>query len=214
MKVDSRKIWWGVVIFIVISFTGCGVSKKSVRRQLIQKDSSYSKVVDSLMSVKKLDSVHYETLLKQTRESGVIFDQTKCPPLVNIDSACNRDSAIKVIRILQGQLEAAQNTVEFYENGVLKKATGKIASANVKVESLQKEISDYKRQIDSLVNIKSKVEVKTETKIETKDRYVTRWSLSFLFILIAFILGCIFWNWKGNGIKGIAKKFFGKVTLK
>lgn len=203
-----------LIIIVILLATGCGVTKKSIHTQSINKDSTYLKTIDSLISVKKTDSVHYETLLQQTRESGVIFDQTKCPPVVNIDSACNRDSAIKAIRILQDQLEASQNTVEFYENGVLKKATGKIASANVKVESLQKEIADYKRQIDSLTNVKSKVEVKTQTKIETRDKYVTRWQFSLILLFVGIVIGCFLWNWKGDSVKGVFKKFFGKVTIK
>ena len=193
-------------LFFILLLASCGVSKKSMQKSFSQKEQSFEQTIDSLLSVKRTDSAHYENLLKESKTSGAVFDNKECPPVVNIDSACSKDSMIKVIRILQDELAQTKNSVEFYADGSFK-ATGKLKAAYLNASKLEKSILDLQSKYDSLYNVKQQVQTKEVTKTETKDVYVTRWRLSLLLIAIAFIVGCLFWNWKGGKIKQMFGKF-------
>lgn len=193
--------------YLLLFLSACSTSKKTVHKEEINRDSIFQKQIDSLLQVQKETVIIYEKKWEEARKNKVEFDNP-CPTMPNIDSSCNKDSLVQVIRAQDQLLQSMDNEVRLNADGSIN-AKGRIKYLNTEWTRSEQEKSFWQQKYDSLNKVHSEEKVQVVERVVTKDKQVTRWQLSLLFILIAFVAGCFFWNWKGNTLK----QFFGKISI-
>lgn len=118
---------------------------KYIDRIQIKSDSSAVHERDSILQVKKEDSVYYKNVIESMSSNDVVFRDT---------------GSVKI---------------EYRDNGSIKSVEGNVKYINSKLLNSQTETSIWKTKYDSLSQIKTKdsIQVKTEFKEVVKDKKVT-----------------------------------------
>lgn len=140
--------------FAMVLCLSC-TSTKYIDRVQIKTDSSAVHERDSILQVKKEDSVYYKNVIESMSNNDVVFRDT---------------GSVKI---------------EYRDNGSIKSVEGNVKSLNSKLLNSQTEISIWKTKYDSLAQVKTKdsIQVKTEFKEVTKEKKVS--FLPWWLILIA-----------------------------
>jgi hypothetical protein len=156
-----------ILLFIAGSlFTSCSTSKNIGLLQ-VKQDSTAIHERDSILRVRKQDSAAYVNIINSMIENQVQFEND-CPPCdtLAVDRATIAPSGMIIHRP-----QPAVNKLEYYPDGTLKSAEGRIKAANNKVNVSQQEAMQWKNSYDSLMQVKSKDS--TTKKIEVQEKIVT-----------------------------------------
>lgn len=159
--------------FILLSLAGslltsCSTSKNIGMLQ-VKQDSTALHERDSILRVRKEDSAAYVNIINSMIENQVQFEND-CPPC---DTADTSGGMIKLPNsdMYVPRPKPSVNKLEYYPDGTLKSAEGRIKAANNKVNVSQQEAMQWKNSYDSLMQVKSKDS--TTKKIEVQEKIVT-----------------------------------------
>lgn len=114
-------------------------------------------VVKDLKEKHSLDSASWANEKKQISETGVVFENDPCPP-------CDSAKGFTVTAPV-----GVGNRLEFYPNGTLKSAQGKIKSLNQQAEVWQREAYTWKVKYDSIASRQDSSGVTKNVAVETKE---------------------------------------------
>lgn len=145
---------------------------------------------DSLVRVYKLDSAAWANERKIRTETGIVFETEN----INTSTAGVRNTVIGGDAGYEPTTGTGMrflgNKLEFYPNGTLKSAQGKIKSLNINLEDWQKEAYNWKKSLDSISHLKDSLSVVKSSKSEIlfKDKKVTVTPWWFWILLIPAVL--------------------------
>lgn len=173
-------------IFTLLSFIiaasllcmSCNSTKKIAETKILV-DSTAIRERDSINQVRKEDSASYTSMLKSIIESQVQFEND-CPPC---------DSSGTPVK------PATVNRLEYYPDGTLKAAEGRIKEGTSKVNYWQQQAMSLKSSYDSLQRVRSRDStnktVSIQEKIVVKEkRFIPWWVWLMLFgsVVIVWIV--------------------------
>lgn len=165
----KKPILYLLALLLFIQFS-CKVHKEITKTEYIV-DSTSIRERDSVIRVKRLDSAAYVNTLRILQESGVVFENDIVPP-----GSIYRDTMYPVNWLA--------NSIEFYPDGTLKKAEGRIKSAMSKADKSQNEAKYWKQAYDSLYKVKSKDSIRVEKESKTVDKYIKKTVFPWYFWLL------------------------------
>lgn len=113
-------------ICLLLMAASCATVKEVVKTET-KIDSAAARQRDSLLfeSIKK--EAEYKKQLKEASKTSVLFKEAPPCPDVKIDSTCNRDSLVKIIKQLQAVNANQRNTIKMNADGSWQ-AAGQIAA--------------------------------------------------------------------------------------
>lgn len=201
-----------ILLFLATCFltSGCGYQRK-LQKLSHEKDSVVTSIRDSTSHVISEIKKTHDSETKQLKNTIAEFDYTPCPDVV-IDSNCNKDSLVKIIRILEARVREQNSTIKVNADGSYE-LQGKIRSLNFINEFFSKENDVLWKRNDSLSKVKQENKTQVTETVKTKD-VQTKVKFPWWLIAIGFVGGCFFWNFLGNGLKSVAGLIFGKSQTK
>jgi hypothetical protein len=207
MKKNKRISITELVLLIMFSciimamLSGCGPATKNITKTSTDQQVSEKKISDSLTRVITDMKARYESEKKESEYTGIKFQD--CPPCaaVTIDSTCNSDSLVKIIRILESVIISKSNELSVAADGSIK-ASGQLKSYFVSKEKTEKKLLEVQHTNDSLRQVINQQDKQTKTttveKIVEKKRGWPWWI--WIVAVIIFISGCVFWQKFGKRI--------------
>lgn len=188
--------WLAVTVILTVILCSCSVHKNiSQSKSVTTADLDYLK--DSMLQVQKELAITYEKKLDEARKNKVEF-AAPCPTMPNIDSACNHDSLVQVIRAQNDLLQSMQNEIEVNADGSFK-AKGRIQFLNTEWKKSESEKSSWENKYDSLYKVHSEEKAQVVTVTEIKDKIVKRTFIPWWVWLIC--AGVLVVGWKLGKIK-------------
>lgn len=176
-----------VVCLMLLNYS-CRVHKEITKTEY-KTDSTAIMERDSVIRVKRLDSAAYMNTIRTLQESGVVFETEGVTPLSEIDTNSVLYKVWKENPQLNRLSYYPPNSIEFYPDGTLKKAEGRIKSALSKSDKSQQEAKHWKQSYDSLYQVKSKDSVTVKKEIKTVDKYIKKTVFPWYFWLFLILAG-------------------------
>lgn len=159
------------LLLIPILFLFACNSQKRIQTSQTRVDSVASSVVKELKEKHSLDSASWANEKRQISETGVVFENDPCPPCDTAQLPPFNTSRGGSFTIDSSSIRTVRNPnkLEFYPNGTLKSAEGKIKALNQKNEDWQREAYTWKIKYDSLAAREDSSKVTKNVAIETKE---------------------------------------------
>lgn len=151
--------WLAVAITITVILCSC-TSTKYIDRVSIKTDTTAVHERDSILQVKKEDSVYYKNVIESMSNNDVQFRDT---------------GSVKI---------------EYRDNGSIKSIEGNVKSLNSKLLKSQTEINIWKTKYDSLAQVRTKdsIQVKTDYKTVEIKKKVTVFPWYFWLVCVAVLV--------------------------
>jgi len=180
-----------IILLLIIANISCKTTKHIVS-DTTKYDSTAIRKADSLsIEISKL-SQSYEKLKTEAAKTKIVFQDVPCPDVV-IDSTCNTDSLVKLIRQQEKYIRSLKNTVKVNADGSYE-LQGQVKEFQASLDKVEKEtsnlyIENVKLKItkDSLATALSKATSHTEKKV--KRTFMGQWWLfpaGMIFMAIIF----------------------------
>lgn len=146
-------------LFVALAFVSC-TSTKYIDRVQIKTDTTAVHERDSILHVKKEDSVYYKNVIESMSNNDVIFRDT---------------GIVKIVYRSDGSIESVE---------------GRVKSLNSRLNKSQSETSIWKTRYDSLAQVKTKdsIQVKTDYKTVEIKKKVTVFPWYFWLICAATLI--------------------------
>lgn len=182
-KVLIALIVCGLAIMIAIALSSCS-STKHVNKTETSIDSSYIKELEQKIHVltNEIESLH--TKISELQYTGVVFDND-CDSILKaalLRSGCNADSINAVLAFYKSK-------VKFYADGAFE-VEGNLKTLTRSKTKLEEIINSKQRTIDSLSELKSKVETKYQTVKATKEVEKKK-GFPWLIAIVSYALGIV-----------------------
>lgn len=175
------------VIFMALLLFSCR-TVKNIETLKVEVDSTAIRERDSLIEVNKLTTSAYENLVRSMSESDIVFE---CPPCDSFQTEGLHPNEEGKKRIAG----TINNKLEFYPDGTLKSAEGRIKSARSLAERNEQTAHYWQQQYDSLFQVKQRDTTTVKTNIQYVDREVKRTFIPWWIWVIAG-LGYVAWAYK------------------
>lgn len=181
------------ILFIITLalFYSCSTVKE-VTKEVVKYDSSYIRKTDSLNLQLISLKTKYEKLKVDASKTGVIFKDVLCPD-VKIDSSCNQDSLVKIVKQQQEYIKSMSNTIKVNADGS-KEFRGQIESFSQDIYNL--EVTLNQMEFDNMnlrqVNDSLSAEINkfnSHTDISIKRKWFTGFGMWIIFLVIGYVVG-------------------------
>ena len=125
-----------LTLILIVLLAVCCTSQKHIVTDTTKYDSTAIRKSDSLsLEINKLTQ-SYEKLKTEAAKTKIVFQDVPCPDVV-IDSTCNQDSLIKLIRQQEKYIKSLKNTVKVNADGSY---------------SLQGQVKEFQISLDKVEN--------------------------------------------------------------
>lgn len=185
-----------ILLLAAIALLASCSSQKHITTQETRVDSSVYHVRDSFNLVIKSLTTSYEKKLIEARKTSVRFETIPCPEqVINIDSACNKDSLIAKIKQQAKYINSLQNTVKVNADGSTE-YTGRIAEVQTSLDKTESELSkvtainlQLQHTNDSLST--ELLLTQSAKQVDKKSGFLNNIGFTIALFLIALVLGMI-----------------------
>jgi hypothetical protein len=187
-----------LLALIITVITGCKTTREITRTE-IKTDSIALKQRDSLRVQITQQRQRYEKQISDLKKTQVKFEKTPCPPaIINIDSACSKDSMVKIIQQQAAFIAAQKNKITVLSDGTIQYEglIKNIRSENNHLEMAATEI--WKQYSDSLSVWQNErmqlLKEKTELTKNVKKNFLFSWWIWYLAGAVSMLVLIIFLN--------------------
>lgn len=178
-----------IILLLTISafMFSCKVTKDVATEKIIV-DSSYKRKFDSSIAVNSRMKSSYERQITDLKKNKVQFQ--KCPPCpaVHIDSTCNKDSMVKIIRQLEAIVASQKQKIKINADGSIE-AEGQIASISADMQKIESE----NHRLDMELAIKKQYTDSLEQQVthlkQASQSHTKRSLLNFWWLLVIGLVG-------------------------
>lgn len=196
IMIASRiPVWVIITLFIaeVIICSLCSGCKttKDIQTAKATFDSTYIKKSDSLLKINSRLKTTYEKQISDLKKNTVKFVNPPPCPTVKIDSTCNQDSMVKIIRQLEAIIASQKNTIKVNADGSYE-LQGQLRSFQLLQDRKEKQVDSMTIDYNSLQRFKDSVAASKTTVTTSTVKKIKRSFLnSFGFWALLFIAGLV-----------------------